>query len=84
MKYTAISDTSVTISWEAPQLNGELVNYHINGGPAEHVTQSLTYTISDLSKDKYYLISVAAQSTGGMGPSTTIGPIFSTKSMLVF
>ncbi len=78
-----MGETSVTISWEAPALNGDLVNYHINGGPTPNIqTKELTHTFTDLTKDKYYLISVSAQSTGGMGPASTVGPIFSATSKL--
>ncbi len=83
VKYTAVKDTSVTISWEAPALNGKLVNYHITGGPTPDVTTTgLTYTFNNLEAGKYYLISVSAESSGGTGSATTIGPIFSATSKL--
>ncbi len=68
---------SVKISWEAPAFNGRFVKYHVTGGPAGEQNPSQSpIIINGLLSNTYYLISVSAESSGGIGPATTIGPIF--------
>ncbi len=83
VKYSDVSTNSVVISWEAPEFNGQFVQYHVTGGPKVETPTSSPITITGLQPDTYYLISVSAESSGGIGPATTVGPIFPAKSTFV-